>query len=518
MPILIAGRKDRVSAALVNALARGHDVRTLDHSGGDPRDQDQVARAASDCEVIVLAPPYVAPDAPEGEILEAATRGTYNLLTQSSAARVILLTSLRLFERYPADYWVAEQWAPLPTTDIDDLAPYLAELVTREVARVRPVQVVTLRLGEVVDDYYANENPTDPRWLHVDDAMHAVECALNFEPPADGPQTGWWVFHIPGGGPNTRFPVGLAGSPEFGYVPRRDLTTGAELPFPPPPIVTHKRLDGETDHNPRRVVIYGAGGPVAAVTAEALARDHILRLADLRPLADTVAENRPHMPGAPLPRLFEPPHEIEIVDVTDPEQVLRAARAMDAMINCAVVRDDPAEAFRVNVVGVYNMLRAALVCNIRRFVHTGPPQESPPRYPDPTNYGYDFDLPADAPARPGSDLYHLTKYLSQEICRIFADVHGIETPVLTFAGLVNPAEPVDDSYRSRAWLIAWEDAGAAMRKALRVPSYPRNFEVLNICSDMPHGKFCNDKAKRLLAWQPRLNLEKYWRRNQTSAG
>ena len=518
MRILIAGSQGRLSAALVSALARRHDIRTLDLAVGDPRDQDIVARAARDCETIILSPPFIAPGAPAGEMLDAAARGTYNLLTQASAKRFILLTSLRIFECYPVDCWVAEQWAPRPTTDIDDLAPYLAELVAREIARVKPIQALALRLGEVIDDQRAQGEGADPRWLHVDDAVHAVECALNFEPPTDGPQTGWWVFHIPGGGPRTRFPLGLAGTPEFGYRPRHDLTAGAELPFPPPPIVVKKRLDSITDRNARRVVVYGAGGPLAAITTEALARDHILRLTDLRPLSDIVAESRPQMPGAPLPRLLEPPHEMAVVDVTDPEQVLQAARGADAMINCAVVREQPAGAFRVNVVGVYNMLRAALECNIRRFVHTGPPQGSPPYYPEPTNYGYDSDVTPDVPARPGSDLYHLTKFLSQEICRIFADVHGLETPVLTFAGLVNPANPVRESYRSRAWLISWEDAGAAMRQALLADSYPRPFEILHVCADLPHGKFPNEKAKRLLKWQPRDQLEAYWRRNPGSAG
>lgn len=518
MRILIAGRQDRLGAALVSGLARRHDVRTLDHAPAAPRDRDATAKAARDCDTIILAPPFIAPGAPAGEILDAATRGTYNLLTQPSASRFILLTSLRILERYPVDWWVAEQWAPRPTTDIDDLAPYLAELVAREVARVKPIQAVALRLGEVVDDQHAKVQPADPRWLHVDDALHAVECALNFEPPVDGPQTGWWLFHIPGGGPHTRFPLGLAGSPEFGYRPRRDLTAGAALPSPPPPTRAPERLAGGAAYTPRRVVIYGAGGPLAAMTAAALARDHILRLTDLRPMAEIVAENRPQMPGAPLPRLLEPPHGMQVADVTDPEQVLQAARGMDAMINCAVVRDQPAEAFRVNVVGVYHMLRAALECNIRRLLHTGPPQGSAPRYPEPTNYGYDFDLTPEAPARPGSDLYHLTKLLSQELCRIFADVHGIETPTLTFAGLVNPARPIQESYRLRAWLISWEDAGAAMRQALRAPSYPRPFEILHICSDLPHGKFTNDKAKRLLRWQPRNRLEKYWRRNRISSG
>lgn len=528
MRILIAGSQGQVGAALVSGLTHRHDVRTLDLAAGakgsaptfagDPRDRDVVAEAVSGCETIILTPSLIASGAPPAEILDAATRGTYNLITQAPAARFILLTSLRTFEQYPMEWWVTEQWAPRPTTDVDELALYLAELVVREVARVSPVKAIALRLGEVVDDQSSGGQPADPRWLHVDDAVHAVECALAFEPAADGPQTGWWVFHIPGGGPRTRFPLGLAGSRQFGYAPRRDLTVGVGLADPPLPPPQPKRLDSKTGGAARRVVIFGAGGPLAAITTEALARDHILRLTDKRPLADIVARNRPQMPGAPLPRVLESPHEIQVVDVTDPEQVMQATHGMDAIINCAVVREQPAGAFRVNVVGVYNMMRAAVECNIRRFVQTGPPQGSAPHYPEPTNYAYDFDISPDVPARPGSDLYHLTKFLSQEICRIFAHAHGLEVPALVFSGLVNPAFPVRDGDRSRAWLLSWEDAGAAIRQALRVPAYPRPFEILHIGSDLPHGKFPNDKAKQLLQWQPRDRLEGYWQRNHGFAG
>ena len=191
---------------------------------------------------------------------------------------------------------------------------------------------------------------------------------------------------------------------------------------------------------------------------------------------------------------------------------------MDAMINCTVVRDRPEQAFQVNVVGVYNMLRAALAHGIRRFVQTGPPQGCTPLYSDPTNYGYDYDISAEAPARPGNDLYNLTKFLGQEICRVFADVHGIETPVLTFAGLVDPQGPGHDAEREHAWLTAWEDVGSAMRQALIAPSFPRNFEVMQICSDTPHGRFSNEKARRLLAWEPRHRMERYWLRSHVQAG
>ena len=154
----------------------------LEHGGGDPRHPDAAAVAAQEFETVVLAPPFVGPDASDGEILDAAARGTYNLLTQAPAARFILLSSLRTLERYPWNYRVSEQWAPRPSADVKSLAPHLAELVARELSRVRPIQAIALRLGEVVDDRHASRHPPDASWLHIEDAVQAVERALAFEP------------------------------------------------------------------------------------------------------------------------------------------------------------------------------------------------------------------------------------------------------------------------------------------------------------------------------------------------
>src|SRR5437763_1051743 len=61
---------------------------------------------------------------------------------------------------------------------------------------------------------------------------------------------------------------------------------------------------------------------------------------DLRPIAVIAAEGKPQSPGAPLPEVLPPPHECRVVDVSDYHQVLEAARGMDALVNCTVVRPE----------------------------------------------------------------------------------------------------------------------------------------------------------------------------------
>lgn len=504
MRILVTDSASPLGRRLVATLSGQHDVRTLE---ADPRDRDVAAEATRGVDAVIHAVRPSSAFSSPLDALDEATRGTYNLITTADAAsRFILLSSTRPFESYAVDDRVNEYWAPRPTTDVDDLAPYLAEVATREVARVRPIQALGLRLGEVVGDAETPGGATNPRWLHQDDALAAVERALQFEPPTGHPRYGWWEYNVVGAG-RTRFPLGAAET-ELGYTPRHDLAgDGAiaeETPRPAP-----RRFSGQPAGGARKVVVYGAGGPLAAITTEALARDHVLRLTDVQPIADIAARNQPQSPGAPLPRPLEPPHEMRVVDVTDPEEVVEAARGMDAIVNCTVVRPHPVEAFRVNVLGAYNVMQAAVANGIRRVVHTGPQQVT---LHAPAGYWGNLDLSPDVPSRPGDNLYILTKYLGQEICRIFAEEHDLEVPALLFSSFVNPATAPPRALGAFPFSVSWEDAAEAMRGALRAPAFPHPFEPFFILGDLPHGRYSNEKAKRLLHWQPRDNLEAHWKR------
>jgi nucleoside-diphosphate-sugar epimerase len=515
--VLITGASSKLGAAIVARLSEAHDVRAIDfdcrsqqrpYGVGDPRDRSVAAQATEDRDAIIHIPLAMGPAAAALDVLDVATRATYNLLTTATkATRMILVSTLRHFERYPANWRVTERWAPRPTTALEDLAPYLAELTMRETTRVLPLKAIALRLGEVVGDDVVRTKGSDARWIHVDDAVHAVELALAFEPQGNSPQTGWWVFHIPGGGVNTRFPLAEAGRPSFGYAPQHDLTVGAPLPRVPEESARPHPPDGAP---PRHVVIYGAGGPLAAAASEVLADQHVLRLTDIRPLADIVAENKPRQSGAPLPRSLDPPHETRVVDVSDPDQVMEAARGMDAIVNCTAMRTHPVQAFSVNTLGAFNVMRAAVAHGIRRIVHTGPTQLF---LPGPAGFEYDFDLSADIPRRPGTDLYYLSKFLGQEICRVFAEEHDLEIPCLLFGTFLDPAGTPYEPHGAYPFAISWADAAEALRLALDVPSYPRPFEVLHVGTDLPHGKYSNEKAKRLLNWQPRDRLEAHWHRH-----
>lgn len=529
MHIAITSGRSLLGAALIATLRRSHDVVAPD---GDWRDETVVRRAVEGAEVLFhLAP--IAPDLPAGateqEVLDLATRGTYVLLKAAVAAgvrRVVLGSTLAMLERYPVHWAVSESWQPRPdVTDVGQVAAYLAEVSAQQFAHVEPLEVVCLRFGTVVDSQTSKGLPYDPRWLHVDDAVQACTKALTATLPWRTQTSsgtlgyGWWVYHIPGGGTPSRLPLAAAGEERhLGYHPVHTFahTPGSGVPFAP---ATTAELAGDLDllgpreHIPsrpiRKVVIFGAGGPLGATTAQALAAAYQLRLTDRRSLAEIVAEGKPQSKGAPLPAVLPPPHDMLQVDVTDAAQVLQACAGMDAIINCTVVRPDPMQAFRVNFLGALHVLQAAVAHRIRRVVQTGPLLVVNDR---PAGYYWDFAVPDDAPPRPGTDLYFHTKHLGQEVVRLFAETYDLEAPVLLFSQFVDPqtAEPKLDRINPMA--ISWEDAGLAMRRALETSALPSPYEVFHMLADLPQGKYSNAKARRLLNWQPRDNLAHLWAR------
>jgi nucleoside-diphosphate-sugar epimerase len=255
-----------------------------------------------------------------------------------------------------------------------------------------------------------------------------------------------------------------------------------------------------------RVVLYGAGGPVAAAAIAELERDHSLRLADIRPPDEPHPELREHpelardWPRRPHRR----EHEFVPTDVTDSDQVLAAAEGMDAIVNLTVNRPDPVMSFRVNMTGAYHVMAAAVRHGIRRVVHTGPETII-------NGYWLDHDLTVEAPPRPGTGYYLLTKYLGQEVVRAFAEQHDLEVIGLYFH-VFQPAGAPAPHRTASPFLVSWEDTGRAFRAALEAPPMPNRYEPFIITADLPHGKFNAEKAKRLLGWQPEHSFPQHWRR------
>lgn len=131
----------------------------------------------------------------EQDHLDATAQGTYVLMNEAQDAgveRVILASSLALFDVYPDDYVVDESWQPQPTADARSLAPYLAELACREFARQGGIGAIGLRFGALGQA----EGTTEA------DVLTAFEGALVLPFVPTGYR--WQVFHVYSG---KRFPM-----------------------------------------------------------------------------------------------------------------------------------------------------------------------------------------------------------------------------------------------------------------------------------------------------------------------
>lgn len=258
------------------------------------------------------------------------------------------------------------------------------------------------------------------------------------------------------------------------------------------------------------VAIFGAGGPVGAAAARALRDRYTLRLTDLQPIAELAAQGKPQSPGAPVPEFLAPPHECLVVDVTDYEQVLGAARGMDALINVTVVRPDLRAAFDVNMVGAYNVAKAAVELGIRRIIHTGPFHTSLDHNADTWS---DFGVTDDIPLHPGGDLYAVSKFLGGEITRVFAERCSLEVVTFLYCHFM-PADGGDraDGSGCYPFVTSWEDTGEAFLYGLRLRELPRPYEPFLICADIPHAKYTPRKARQVLGWEPTHRFERLWKR------
>lgn len=501
--ILVSGPHTALGRKLIEALSSTHRMAPLPDT--DLSDRERLARVTESAGTVI----HLVHETPGGRdasghtALDRATRGTYDLLTTGKMERFILVSSLRHLRHYPATIAVNERFRPNPAPTAEDLIPHLAELTLREVSRVRPVEGIVLRVGQVTDPETQRKERLTSLALHIDDAVRGVVQALSYFGKADERPTRFRTFHIVDGGSGSRFPLAAAGDPAFGYVPRFRLTDAVRddesslkpgRPVPSRPAI-------------RRVTMYGAGGPLGAIAAIVLAPRYTLRLTDVHAVADLVGAP-PQSPGAPVLTELPPPHEHQVVDVVDTDAVMAAAEGADALINCTVLRRDPVGAFHVNVIGALNVMRAAVTHRIRRVVHTGPLLTL---LQHPAGYDAEFALPDDLPPRPGDDRYFVSKFLGQEICRIFAEAHDLEVPALLFCSFVEPSLPPRNRERFVPFAVSWADSATAMACALEVRSLPRPFEPFHILADLPHGMYTNAKVKSLLGWQPKDDLADHWR-------
>ncbi len=139
-------------------------------------------------------------------IVDHSTRQLYNLLHSASEAgvsRCVYVSSLKLFSDYEENLTVTEKWRSLPPTeDVPLLACHLGEVVCKEYARDRLIQVATVRLGFpiVEGDHSAAQATGQTAAVSSDDAIDAIKRALT----SDSLQQ-WQDIHVQSPVENQRY-------------------------------------------------------------------------------------------------------------------------------------------------------------------------------------------------------------------------------------------------------------------------------------------------------------------------
>lgn len=242
-----------------------------------------------------------------------------------------------------------------------------------------------------------------------------------------------------------------------------------------------------------KILILGGAGMLGPYVVPLLQAEHELRVTDITEL--------------PMPFRGEFRH----VDIADAQQVMDAASGMDAIINLSVLRQDRQLAFDVNTLGCYNMMEAAVAHGIRRVINTGPHFT----VAGPSYEYFDFGLGPDMPMQPGVNLYALTKSLGQEICRIYSEQHDLYVQTYLFYNFWDPATLTHERDRQvRPFAISWQNAATIFPLGLQIAleKLPSRCELFNIFTDMPHGQFSNEKAKRILGFEAWDDIAALWRK------
>jgi len=198
-------------------------------------------------------------------------------------------------------------------------------------------------------------------------------------------------------------------------------------------------------------------------------------------------------------------------DIRDPAAVRAAAQGCDGIVHLAAMladpQDDPNAVMHVNLQGMWHVLTTAEALNIRRIVTFSSVNamgifigESVPDF---------FPITEDHPCRPGRP-YALSKYLGEEMCRLFSRRTGIATVCLRPPWVIHPENygPLRQRWAENPeseWSPLWEygafcdvrDIAAAAVLGLTCPD-PGHARLL-LCADdvMTSGPTSRELAAKI---------------------
>ena len=205
MNILLRDGDWWLGQALTNELeSDGHGVANVPYSEEIGHEETSTALVGGIDGLVVFGHTGRASDATEA--IDHSTRQLYNLLhaaSESGVKRCVYVSSLELFRDYEENLTVTENWRSLPPTDDSALlACHLGEVVCKEFARDRRIEVVNIRLGFPIVEggTLDTEASGASAAISAEDALGAIVNALS-----EDLNRQWQVIHVQSKVTNQRF-------------------------------------------------------------------------------------------------------------------------------------------------------------------------------------------------------------------------------------------------------------------------------------------------------------------------
>lgn len=287
-----------------------------------------------------------------------------------------------------------------------------------------------------------------------------------------------------------------------------------------------------------KVIVTGGAGFIGSHLVERLVRDGF----DVQVIDNLIAGKREHVP---------PGATLHVIDIREEEKLAPIFKGAGTIFHLAALPsvpysiEHPIETHEVNVLGTLNVLMAARDAGVRRVVYSS----------SSAVYGDQRDLPIyeHAPCVPKSP-YGLQKLESEHYMRLASKLYGVGTVSLRYFNLYGPRQNATGPYASviakfldqsaRGEVLTIVGDGEQTRDFIHVDdvveaniaamksSHVGSGEIINIgggirCSinqiaEMIGGEIVRipqraeikdslaaiDRARDLLAWEPRKKLEK----------
>ena len=230
----------------------------------------------------------------------------------------------------------------------------------------------------------------------------------------------------------------------------------------------------------KRILITGAAGGIGKALRAGLTGVYpLLRLTDIRPIADDAARE-----------------ECAMADLTDFTAVNAVMRGIDCVVHLGgVPREGPWDAIlNNNIAGTYNVFEAARQCGVKRLIFAS------------SNHVIGYyragnSVGVDEPPRPDS-RYGVSKVFGEALGRLYADKHGMSVACLRIGSF----RPRPENARQLATWVSPRDLTQLVRRCIDAPDY--RFLVLYGVSNNTRSRWRNPHAA-LVGYTPLDNAEDY---------